>query len=39
MSEPEEDSPNRCQECGAEIPDEQIWCGYCSNFDEFGPED
>lgn len=30
---------NRCQECCAEIPDSQTWCGHCSNFDEMGPED
>ena len=29
---------NRCMECGAEIPDNQTWCGHCQNFDEISGE-
>lgn len=37
--EPAVDPPNKCMECGVEIPYDQTWCGHCQNFDELGPND
>jgi len=38
VPEPKAETPNRCMECGAEIPDNQTWCGFCQNFDEIPAE-